>query len=84
MYITGTMDSFMSRLHQLPALYADPTVTGAVFINSGIVSINTFLIEGWSYLASGFIANSGAWEQEARQQRFRLSGDANQLLTQQF
>lgn len=65
MYITGTIDSFTSRLHQLPALN---NPTGQGFYSSGIFSINQFIIEGRSYIQAGLVTAglSGQWEKETR------------------
>lgn len=83
MYITGTIDSFSSRLHQLPALN---NPTGQAYYGSGIFGVNQFVLEGQSYIAAGLVTAglSGQWEQEARKQRYLLSGDANAMLVQMF
>jgi hypothetical protein len=83
MYVTGTISSFASRLHQLPSF---TTATGLTFRHSGIWSVNQFIIEGKSYIASGWVSAglSGQWEREARNQRYRMSGDARAMLVQMF
>ena len=84
------MDTFMSRLHSLPTQGNNITTTGQQattdFLASGLYSIQQFLIEGRSYISSGFInaGLSGAWEQEVRRLRWTLSGDPTQMTTQQF
>jgi hypothetical protein len=82
MYITGTVLDFASRMHQLTSMNIP---TGAV-VASGLVSINQFLIEGRTYINSNLATGqtSGRWEQEARKQRWLLSGDAQAMLTQMF
>lgn len=90
MYLTGTQYDFASRLHQLATLNIPTGVnsdgTSGTLRASGLASINSFLIEGRSYINSGFSTaqESGKWEKEVRMQRFRLSGDGSQVLTQQF
>lgn len=83
MYITGTASDFNSRLHELLAM-SQPT--GATFVSSSLSDANSFLTEGRSYINSGLASDqvSGKWETEMRRQRWILSGDANQMLTQQF
>lgn len=82
MYITGTQYDFASRMHQL----ADMNVPTGTLVASGLASINSFLIEGRSYINSGFVTQqeSGKWEKEARLLRYQLSGDGAALLRQQF
>jgi hypothetical protein len=83
MYITGTRSDYPSRLHELPGLNAP---TGTDIIASGLSDISSFLIEGRAYINSGLASApiSGKWEQEVRRWRWTLSGDASQMLTQQF
>lgn len=90
MYILGTQYDFASRLHQLATMNiptgVNPNGTSGTLIGSGLASINSFLTEGRSYINSGTVTaqESGKWEQEIRKQRWLLSGDASQMLTQQF
>lgn len=79
-YLTGTASDFMTRLHSLP-LTSLPT--GVDFILSGLADINTFVIEGRSYLTN-ISAESGIWEKEARLKRYQLSQSGESLLTQMF
>lgn len=85
MYITGTISSFSSRLHQLPPIGNNTTET-ADFYASGILSVNQFITEGKSYIDAGLVTAglSGMWEKEARQNRYMMSGDAQALVTQMF
>jgi hypothetical protein len=82
MYITGTQYDFASRMHEL----ADMNVPTGTLVASGLDSINSFLIEGRTYINSGFVTQqeSGRWEKEARLIRYMLSGDANILTGQLF
>lgn len=90
MYITGTQSTFASRLHQLADMGiptgVNPDGTSGTLRASGIADVNSFLIEGRSYINSGTVTaqESGHWEQEARKKRWLLSGDAQQMLVQQF
>ena len=83
MYITGSQYDFASRLHQLVGM-SQPT--DATFFSSVMTDFNNFMAEGRVYLGAGTVTvqESGHWEQEARKQRYILSGDANQMLVQQF
>jgi len=83
MYITGTQYDYASRLHQLLGMNQP---TGATFVSSALSDYNKFITEGRSYIARGTVTaqESGHWEQEARKQRWLLSGDASQMLVQQF
>jgi len=80
MYITGTKADYLSRLHQLPLSVG----TGAVPIASGNAYMGQFITEGRSYISSVSSNESGRWEKEARQQFYRLSGNAAALLQQVF
>lgn len=83
MYISGTHYDFSSRMHQL-ALTSLATGTG--FAPSGMLDINTFVIEGRGYLADGTVTSqeSGKWEREARNLVYRLSGDGSAMYIQMF
>jgi hypothetical protein len=76
MYITGSNNTFASRVHQLPEM----TPFGMRAVSSGqvtgFVDLKSFLIEGRAYLNSGFAlpSESGRWEQECRNHYYRMSG----------
>lgn len=82
MYISGTQSDYASRLHEL----ADMNIPTGLVVESGLASINLFLTEGRGYINAGksTAQESGKWEQEARKKRWLLSGDARQMLVQQF
>jgi len=81
MYISGTISDFMTRLHELPQMNSG--VTGQVDLVAANNALNQFVTEGRGYLASGVHPDtSGHWEYEIRSQRYRLTGDFNQMLTQ--
>lgn len=83
MYITGSVETLESRIHQLVGINQP---TGATFVSSALGDVTSFVTEARSYLGGGTITNqhSGKWERELRQQRYALSGDASQLMTQQL
>jgi hypothetical protein len=66
-YVSGTINDFESRLHELA------TTTGI---------LNTFMLEGSGYLASATAQQSGKWEREARMCDFRITNNAAKLTTQ--
>lgn len=68
MYVTGDMLSFETRLHELA---------------NDNLSLQSFRIEGSTYLGLIDVYLSGKWEREARQQQYHFSGVSG-LLTQQF
>lgn len=78
MYQSGNQSDYASRLHSL-VLTSLPT--GAEFIPSGLADIETFAVEGGSYL-DGISAASGRYERELRLKQFQLTQSGESLLTQ--
>jgi hypothetical protein len=83
MYITGSIETLESRIHQLVSMNQP---TGDTFVSSALGDMVNFVTEAQSYLVGGTISNqqSGKWEREIRQRRYALSGDVSQMLVQQL
>ena len=69
MYATGDLGNFANRLHHLP---------------SSVANVDTFILEGNTYLNFITVNLSGKWEKEARKRKYGFTHDNSYLSTQQF